>query len=203
VIAHLLHHTRDLLTLKGRPALPLIGVETYQRLQVVAHVSLYLLATRYNVRLACFYQHLQAALGRHADLYQDVQQGLAWLRDIAYILEPSPLRPRPGAQVARQLRRYLDVLLRNSAGSARLQGFLEHLETISVSYGAGLFHCYDVAGLPRTHNEAADDWRDIAQQLLRMTGRADQTQQTLHRLEVCALLSQLSTAARGSDTVGS
>jgi hypothetical protein len=60
VITQLLHHTRYLLTLKGRPPFRLAGLETYERLQNVAHFSLELLAKRYEPRLAQLYQGLQA-----------------------------------------------------------------------------------------------------------------------------------------------
>src|SRR6266853_2809969 len=43
VLTPLLHHTRYLLTLKGRPPLRLAGMETYERLQQVARCSLELL----------------------------------------------------------------------------------------------------------------------------------------------------------------
>ena len=85
VITQLLHHTRYLLTLKGRPPFRLAGLETYERLQTVARFSLDLLAKRYEPRLAQLYQGLQAALSPFAATFQALQQGGAWLRDIAYI----------------------------------------------------------------------------------------------------------------------
>src|SRR6266571_4292604 len=85
VITQLFRHTRYLLTLKGRPPFRLAGMETYERLQNVARLSLGLLATRYEPRLAQLYQGLQAALSPFAQTYQAFQQGAAWLRDIAYI----------------------------------------------------------------------------------------------------------------------
>ena len=83
-----MRHTRYLLTLKGRPPFRLAGIETYERLHNVASLSLDLLAKRYEPRLAHLYQGLQAALSPFAETYQELHQGAAWLRDIAYILEP-------------------------------------------------------------------------------------------------------------------
>jgi len=62
VVTPLAHHTRYLLTLKGRPPFRLAGLETYARLQNVAKFSLDLLAQRYEPRLAQLYQGLQSAL---------------------------------------------------------------------------------------------------------------------------------------------
>src|SRR5262249_40414119 len=112
VIAPLLRHTRYLLTLKGRPPLRLAGMETYERLQHVAQCSLDLLAQRYAPRLVQLYQGLQEALAPLAQTYQTFQQGAAWLRDIAYILAPTASQAMRGAQVAGQLRAYLDTVLR-------------------------------------------------------------------------------------------
>ena len=104
VITQLFHHTRSLLTLKGRPPLPLAGMETYERLQNVAQDSLDLLATRYDPRVAQLYQGLQSAFAPFAQTYQTFHQGAAWLRDIAYIFEPTASQAVWGEQVAGQRR---------------------------------------------------------------------------------------------------
>ena len=85
VLTPLVRHTRSLLTLKGRPPFRLAGLETYERLQNVARCSLDLLAQRYEPRLARLYQGLQEALSPCAPTAEELQQGAAWLRDIAYI----------------------------------------------------------------------------------------------------------------------
>ena len=117
VIIQLVRHTRYLLTLKGRPPFRLAGRETYERLQNVASLSLDLLATRYESRLAQLSQGLQVALAPLAQISQEVQQGAAWLRDIAYILEPSTAYPLSAAHVAGQLRGSLDTVLRLPKGT--------------------------------------------------------------------------------------
>jgi hypothetical protein len=104
VVAQLFRRTRYLLTLKGRPPFRLAGMETYERLDDVARLSLDLLTQRYDPRLVQLYQGLQAALSPFAQTYQDLQQGAAWLRDIAYILEPTSLQVQQGDEVADQLR---------------------------------------------------------------------------------------------------
>jgi hypothetical protein len=110
VRTQLFRPTRSLLTLKGRPPFRLAGLETYERLHNVAQVSLDLLAERYDPRLAQLYQGLQVALTPLAETYHALHQGAAWLRDIAYILEPCPMQPMSAAQVAGQLRSYLDTV---------------------------------------------------------------------------------------------
>src|SRR3989475_5365330 len=162
VLTQLVHHTRYLLTLKGRPPFRLAGMETYERLHSVACLSLDLLAKRYEPRLAQLYQGLRAALSPFAETYHALHQGAAWLRDIAYILEPVPAHPLSAEVVAGQLRSYLDTVQRQPKGAPALETFGRHLDTVSRSYWPGLFHCYEVPGLPRTNNELESHFRGIA-----------------------------------------
>ena len=188
IITQLFRHTRYLLTLKGRPPFRLAGIETYERLEHVARFSLDLLAARYDARLAQLYQGLQAALAPFAQPYQAFQQGAAWLRDIAYILEPAVSQALRGEQVAEQLRGYLDTVRRWPASTPTLDEFALHLDTVSRSYWPGLFHCYDVPGLPRTNNELESRFRETGRHLLRITGQKGLTQRTLQRQGAWELL---------------
>jgi hypothetical protein len=181
VVAQLFRHTRYLLTLKGRPPFRLAGIETYERLDNVASFSLELLAQRYEPRLVQLSQGLQAALAPLAQTHQELPQGAAWLRDIAYSFEPVPSRPRHAEDIAGQLRDYLDTVRRWPQATPTLSQFARHLDTVSRSYWSGLFHCYDVPGLPRTNNELESRFRDTRRRLLRSTGQKGLTQRTLQR----------------------
>jgi Transposase, Mutator family len=201
VITQLFRHTRYLLTLKGRPPFRLAGIETYERLQNVVCCSLDLLATRYEPRLAQLYQALQSALVPFAETYQELHQGAAWLRDIAYILEPAATLPMSAAQVAGQLRSYLDTVRRWPEVTPTLERFGRHLNKVSQSYWPGLFHCYDVPGLSRTNNDLESRFRDTRRRLLRTTGQTGQTQRTLQRQGAWELLPRPSTEAKVLDGV--
>src|SRR5215831_3317647 len=131
VVSQLLRHTRYLLTLKGRPPFRLAGIETYERLDNVARFSLELLAQRYEPCLVQLYQGLQAALAPFSQTHQELQQGAAWLRDIAYILAPVPSRPIHAEHVAGQLRDYLDTVRRWPQATPTLAQFALHLDTVS------------------------------------------------------------------------
>jgi len=201
VITQLMRHTRYLLTLKGRPPLRLAGLETYERLQNVAQCSLDLLAERYDPRLAQLYQGLQAALSPLAQPYQEFQQGAAWLRDIAYILAPTAPQAVCGAQVAGQLRDYLDTVLRWPDVTPTVYAFGRHLDKVSRSYWPGLFHCYDLPGLARTNNALESHFRDTGRRLLRTTGQKGLTQRTLQRQGAWELLPRPPTEAQLLDAV--
>jgi hypothetical protein len=196
IITQLLGHTRYLLALKGRPPLRLAGMETYERLHGVACLSLDLLAKRYEPRLAQLYQGLRAALSPFPETYHALHQGAAWLRDIAYILEPVPTYPLSAEDVAGPLRSYLRTVQRQPEVPPLLETFRRHLDTVSQSYWPGLFHCYEVPGLSRTNNELESHFRETRRRLLRTTGQQGQTQRTLQRQGAWELLPHSPTEAR-------
>jgi len=196
VIAQLFRRTRYLLTLKGRPPFRLAGMETYERLDDVARLSLDLLTQRYDPRLAHLYQGLQSALLPFAQTYQDLQQGAAWLHDIAYILEPVSPQARQGQEVAEQLRSYLDVIRCQHDVSPAVYDFGCHLDKVSRSYWSGLFHCYEVPALPRTNNEIESHFRDTGRQMLRITGQKGLTGRALQRQGAWELLPRPATEAK-------
>ena len=144
-------------------------------------------------------QGLQSALSPLAQTSQELQQGAAWLHDIAYILEPVPSQPMSAADVASQLRGYLDTVQRWPQVTPLLLQFGLHLDTVSRSYWPGLFHCYDVPGLPRTNNELESRFRDTRRRLLRTTGQKGLTQRTLQRQGAWELLPRPPTEAKTYD----
>ena len=201
VLTQLVRHTRYLLTLKGRSPFRLAGLEPYERLSTVASLSRGLLAQHYEPRLAQLYPGLQAALSPFAETSQALHQGAAWLRDLAYILEPVATYPSNAAEVARQLRGYLDTVQQQPKITPTLEAFGRHLDLVSRSYWPGLFHCYDVPGLPRTNNELESHFRETRRRLLRPTGQQGQTQRTLQRQGAWELLPHPPTEAKLQETV--
>jgi hypothetical protein len=106
-----------------------------------------------------------------------------------------------GAQVARQLRAYLDTVVRWLQVMPGIDVFGRHLDTVSRSYWPGLFQCYDVPGLPRTNNALESRFRDTRCRLLRTTGQKGLTQRTLQRQGAWELLPHPSTEAQVLDAV--
>lgn len=58
------------------------------------------------------------------------------------------------------------------------RAFLQHIQDVTQRYAPGLFHCYDVIGLPRTNNDLESDFKALKRHERRITGCA----QTRHRL---------------------
>lgn len=188
IVTHLLRRARYLLTLKGRPPLRLAGIETYQQLQELQEFTSDLLAHRQHAVLDQLSIGLQNALAPSADTYQELQQGAEWLSEIEAILEPADDGSSTSQTVAHQLRTYLDKLLALQDLSPCLDSFRHHLDTVSVSYWSGLFHCYGAEEIPRTNNEMESHFRDTKRQLLRTTGQKGLVRRTLERTGAWELL---------------
>ena len=104
-------------------------------------------------------------------------------------------------QVAGQLRSYLDTVRQWPDVTPPLRAFGRHLDTVSQSYWPGLFHCYDVPGLPRTNNELESHFRETRRRLLRTTGQKGLTQRMLQRQGAWELLPRPPTEAQLLDAV--
>ncbi len=188
VVSQILRHTRYLLTLTGRPPLRLAGIEIYQRLQNVLALITDLLSHRHDASLLRLSEGFQTALSQYASQYQELHQAATWLQEIANVLEPLADQPATGEHIAQKLRTYLDDLLSQTDFSGQLDTFRLHLDKVSRSYWPGLFHCYDLAALPRTNNNLESHFRDTNRRLLRTNGQQGLTRRTLHRFGAWELL---------------
>jgi hypothetical protein len=137
-----------------------------------------------------------------AQTSQTLQQGAAWLRDIAYIVAPPARQAVRGAQGAGQRRVYLDTGLQWPKVTRTFEAFGRHLDKVSRSYWPGLFHCYKVPGLPRTNNALESRFRATRRRLLRTTGQKGLTQRMLQRHGAWELLPPPPTEAQGLEAVG-
>ncbi len=84
-----------------------------------------------------------------------MQAGFGWVRRAAHLLGRDDLQ---GPQVRQRLRVLLGRMRAaagraEAAGQADLAEGLRHFVKVSGSYEPGLFHCYDVADVPRTNND--------------------------------------------------
>ena len=91
-----------------------------------------------------------------AGLFPEVRIGFGWVQRVARLLDnPSGL---PGPKIKKRLRGLLSRMRKaarwaDARGQAALAEGLRHFVKVSKSYEPGLFHCYDVVGLPRTNND--------------------------------------------------
>jgi hypothetical protein len=90
-------------------------------------------------------------LGQTADRFAPVRELFGWVYRAAHELgNPGGLT---GAQVRSRWSAVVRGMGRCADRRADLAGPLRHFVRVSRSYEPGLFHCHDVAGLPRTNND--------------------------------------------------
>jgi Transposase, Mutator family len=172
---------RYLLTLKGRPPLRLAGIEMFERLTQVKDCLGRLLAQHADPELEQLHQGLQNALRTAQADYTDLRQAADWLAGIADLLDPAGKPNRSGTQVKQALSAYLEEMQAQSQDKLRLQAFYQGIEKTTRSYASGLFHCYDVPGLPRTNNDRESEFRDLNRRLLATTGQKGLVRRILQR----------------------
>ena len=117
-----------------------------------------------------------------------LRQATDWLEHIAGLLDPAGKPPRSAEQVQETLFAYLQEIETISHQQPGLQSFFKTIQKTTISYAPGLFHCYDIPGLPRTNNARESDFRDLNRRLLRTTGQKGLTRRLILRSGAWELL---------------
>jgi hypothetical protein len=108
-------------------------------------------------------------LDETAYLWEPVQRAYAWVHATARILD-NPDRLSAG-QVRRRMVGLLGAMQRWQGATGDLQAAVAHFLKVTRSYWSGLFHCYDVTGLPRTNNDLEHLFGRYRHLERRITGR--------------------------------
>ena len=195
IIEALKRRTRYLLTLKGRPPLRLAGLEMYERLTEVNECVGRMLAYAPDERLTRLQQGIAQSLTQVVHTYDDLRRAGAWLVDISNLLATAGQAPRTGAQVRAELFHYVDTILEQSRDNTVLHTFASQIEKTTQSYEKGLFHTYDIAGLPPSNNERESEFRDLNRRLLRTTGQKGATRRLIQRSGAWEVISRPGTFA--------
>jgi hypothetical protein len=188
IVQDLLRRVRYLLTLKGRPPFRLAGIEMFERLTEVKTCLASLIAHRSDARLVELRQGLHTALLAVCPDYTELRQAANWLQHISHILDPEGKPDRSGAQVQHELFAYLQDIQRESLASPRLRQFCQKIYQTSLNYTPGLFHCYNVPGLPRTNNDRESEFRDLNRRLLATTGQKGLVKRIIQRVGAWELI---------------
>ena len=181
IVQDILTRVRYLLTLKGRPPFRLAGIEMFTRLQELVVCLQELIEHQPEPRLLKLFTGLQKALAATRPTYLELSQAAAWLAGLADALEPDGKPARTGEQVQVEWMACLTQIETQENNSPRLQEFSAKISKVSRSYAPGLFHTYNVPGLPRTNNDRESEFRRLRQRLLRTTGQTGATKRLLLR----------------------
>ena len=181
IVDALLRRVRYLLTLRGRPPFRMAGIEMFEGLQEVCEYLEALIAHMPDERLVSLQQGLSEALKVVVEEYKDLREVAYWLAHVSELLDPEGKLPRSGEEVKRELFAYLNQLLDQTKENPTLSVFVAQIYKTTSNYAPGLFHTYDVPGLPRTNNDRESEFRNLGQRLLRTTGQKGATKRLIHR----------------------
>lgn len=169
---------RSVLSRSGRKPFRLAGLRLYAdllALQGSLENSLSHLPD--EARLTCFAEAIREALLAFEEEYTTIAEGYSWVLDISDILDKR--LPEPGAEppdkplsatVQAELEAYLTGLEKRSDLNPTLLAFRRHLRNLTKRYAPGLFHCYDIPGLPRTNNNLESLFGRVRRQTRRTSG---------------------------------
>lgn len=188
ILQDLTRRIRYLLTLKGRPPFGLAGIEMFERLTEVKDCLERLNAHHTHPQLVQLQQGLRAALQITQTDYTLLRQAADWLAHLADLLDPAEKPPRSAAQVQQAVFAYLEEIEITSKNKPDLHPFFKTIQKTTMSYAPGLFHSYDMPGLPRTNNDREGDFRDLNRRLLRTTGQKGLTRRIIQRSGAWELL---------------
>jgi hypothetical protein len=112
---------------------------------------------------------LTKGLTETASLWSDVEQAYVWVHRAAHIL--SNEEKLSAAQVRHSYENLLAEMEQAPTSSETLATMLSTFRKVTTSYWPGLFHCYDLADLPRTNNELEQYFGSARYHERRATGR--------------------------------
>jgi hypothetical protein len=112
---------------------------------------------------------LRRALDATATLWPPIQRAYAWVHRAAQLLDPPA--GTPGGQVRRHLQGLLRAMIRWRHSAGPLAAAVAHFCAVTRRYQAGLFHCYDIPGCPRTNNALEQLFGTVRYRERRASGR--------------------------------
>jgi hypothetical protein len=112
---------------------------------------------------------LATGLSATAPLWPAVERAYGWVQQAADLL--ANLEERDGAEVRARYTALLTEMATERGAAGRLAPAIDHFLKVTASYSPGLFHCYDVADLPRTNNDLEHLFGTARHHERRSTGR--------------------------------
>lgn len=123
-------------------------------------------------------------------MWPPIRIAYGWVHRAARLLENEDALT--GREVRQRMENLLAEMRAEQASVGTLQPAVAHFLKVSASYWPGLFHCYDVPGLPRTNNILEQFFGSVRYHHRRASGRIRASAGTVVRGSVRALASTAS-----------
>jgi hypothetical protein len=118
-------------------------------------------------------------------MWPAIRTAFGWVHGVAQLLEAED--EVSGCEVRRRMEELLAEIADDQANVGALQPAVAHFLKVSASYWPGLFHCYDITGLPRTNNDLEQYFGSARYHQRRASGRIHATAATVVRGSVRVL----------------
>ncbi len=112
---------------------------------------------------------LSTALNQTAVLWPPITTAFAWVHQVATLLDND--EQGDGNHVRDRLEQLLQQMEQDKGQAGDLASGMDHFLKVTRSYAPGLFHCYDLEGLPRTNNDLEQLFGRWRHHQRRCTGR--------------------------------
>ncbi len=112
---------------------------------------------------------LSTGLEQTASLWTPLTVAYDWVHQVAIILDNET--GQDAQTVQQNLSRLLNEMEHQKARVGELADAIAHFLKVTQSYWSGLFHCYEVEGLPRTNNDLEHVFGQLRHHQRRVTGR--------------------------------
>lgn len=112
---------------------------------------------------------LSTALLQTALLWQPIAIAFDWVHQVATLLDND--EQLDGNHVRHRLDQLLQRMEQDKGQAGNLASGVDHFLKVTRSYAPGLFHCYDLTGLPRTNNDLEQLFGRWRHHQRRCTGR--------------------------------
>ncbi len=169
----------------GRAPFVLSGLPMFKDLCAIRHTLKLCLTLREHPHVRHWDIVLDQTLPAFQSAFDEVVQALEWVNGISEILDaPLPTAAASGSggnAVARSLAHHLGQLANIPDLTPGLTQFRDDLFALSERYWSGLFHCYDIVGLPPTNNDQESLYGQTKRQLRRQLGVSQLREPLLRR----------------------
>lgn len=118
-------------------------------------------------------------------MWPGIRTAFGWVHGVAKLLENED--EQSGSEVRRRVEELLAEIADDQATVGTLQPAVAHFLKVTASYWPGLFHCYDIPGLPRTNNDLEQYFGSARYHQRRASGRIRATASTVVRGSVRVL----------------
>jgi hypothetical protein len=123
-------------------------------------------------------------------MWPAIRIAYGWVHQVARLLENEDALT--GSEVRHRMEALVAEIRDDQASVGTLQPAVAHFLKVSASYWPGLFHCYDIPGLPRTNNLLEQFFGSVRYHHRRASGRIRASAGTVVRGAVRALASTTS-----------